>query len=355
MEILKYTSEDSLISHWKGGKTSQISIWPEYSSFEKRDFIWRISTATIEVDESDFTVLPGYERIIFVLEGEVILSYEGERITRLSKYQQDRFSGSARTKSYGKIEDFNLIYKTNADAYLELIEAKNENTPIGFENHLSDEYELETNFFHCCTGYGIITFNEKEIFIKNGDTLVLSGETKESISIGIMGEGQIVHGIIRFDNENKKEEVISIKEKATFDDFKLSALISLTSIRGIKNLSNFRKSFYFDTELKKSINKIESTMVTFIVGLIGIVFISAFSLKNLGNQYVLPLLVFWMLIDFFIINPSIYMAWLPKPIRRHIKAITDLTEEEKNLIKDEKSKSEVAEKILKKYKINGRN
>lgn len=57
---------------WDGGKTREIFIYPQESSYEEQNFIFRLSQATIEGEESHFTPLPDYNRTLMVLEGEVI-------------------------------------------------------------------------------------------------------------------------------------------------------------------------------------------------------------------------------------------------------------------------------------------
>jgi len=49
MELKILKAEDNLTSSWSGGTTAQISIYPESSAYEKRDFIWRISSAIQKV------------------------------------------------------------------------------------------------------------------------------------------------------------------------------------------------------------------------------------------------------------------------------------------------------------------
>ena len=42
--------------------------------YADRDFLWRLSSATVELDESDFTPLPAYDRVISTLRGDMVLS-----------------------------------------------------------------------------------------------------------------------------------------------------------------------------------------------------------------------------------------------------------------------------------------
>lgn len=39
--------------------------------YADRDFLWRLSSAKVELDHSDFTPLPDYERLISVLHGDL--------------------------------------------------------------------------------------------------------------------------------------------------------------------------------------------------------------------------------------------------------------------------------------------
>ncbi|MBQ6370311.1 MAG: HutD family protein, partial [Firmicutes bacterium] len=62
-------------SNWSGGKTYELAIFPEDAKYLDRDFIWRLSTANSDREESSFTKLPDYDRILMVLEGDVVLAH----------------------------------------------------------------------------------------------------------------------------------------------------------------------------------------------------------------------------------------------------------------------------------------
>ena len=36
------------VSHWSGGQTAEIALWPPQSSYADRNFLWRLSSATVE-------------------------------------------------------------------------------------------------------------------------------------------------------------------------------------------------------------------------------------------------------------------------------------------------------------------
>ncbi|MBK5261967.1 MAG: HutD family protein [Peptostreptococcaceae bacterium] len=355
MELKILKAEDNLTSSWSGGTTAQISIYPESSAYEKRDFIWRISSATVEAEESDFTQLTDFDRILMVLEGEVVLSHEAERVSRLSQYQQDRFEGACHTKSFGKIKDFNVMYRKKSDAYLETIDLANQISKLEVENHLENKADFESQFFFCTGEFSIIVVNGLEYFLGNGDTLVITRTIQEEIDIGKMGSGKVIHGIIQFDQE-KTEEIASIpREKASLDDLKMAAYLCFTNFRGSQYIFKGRKNTWHDKELQKSISKIESLLLPFIIGLVGLILVAVWTKEAVGESAMLAAVAIWLVFDIFILNPLMYFMVLPKPIRAHIKNIEDLSEFEKRIYEEDKSGNKRAEKILKKYKITGRN
>jgi environmental stress-induced protein Ves len=108
------TEADFLVSDWSGGTTSQLFIFPENATLAARNFDWRISSAVIEIPESDFTLFEGYERILIPLEGKLEMEHQtpnGVIQQNVTGFELARFSGSWPTKGKGKLTDFNLIFK----------------------------------------------------------------------------------------------------------------------------------------------------------------------------------------------------------------------------------------------------
>jgi environmental stress-induced protein Ves len=71
--------------------------------------MWRISSANVESEESEFTSLPGTWRLIMVLEGDMTLGHEHHHSVRLRPFQQDAFAGDWMTRSRGTARDFNIM------------------------------------------------------------------------------------------------------------------------------------------------------------------------------------------------------------------------------------------------------
>lgn len=108
------TEKDYAVSSWSGGTTTQLAIAPEGAVYANRDFLWRISSATVDLEASDFTPLPDYERLITPLKGEMVLTHNGGAPIALKPYQVHAFSGADTTKSEGRCTDFNLMCRRGA-------------------------------------------------------------------------------------------------------------------------------------------------------------------------------------------------------------------------------------------------
>ena len=113
------TREQQQTSAWAGGTTTQIAIYPADSSYVNRDFLWRLSSAVVELDESNFTKLPGFDRHLMVLEGALKLVHSEHHSVMLMQYEQDSFRGSWNTVSFGRAKDFNLMLKEGVNGRLE--------------------------------------------------------------------------------------------------------------------------------------------------------------------------------------------------------------------------------------------
>jgi hypothetical protein len=104
--------EDQPVGTWAGGTTTQLAIWPPEADYKRRDFTWRVSTARVDLEESTFTPLPGFHRLLMILEGGVHLVHEAPGLHRelnLGPFEQDAFEGEWNTASRGRCVDFNLM------------------------------------------------------------------------------------------------------------------------------------------------------------------------------------------------------------------------------------------------------
>jgi environmental stress-induced protein Ves len=105
------TKESQKVSEWTGGTTSELLIFPENSTVSKQNFDYRISTAKVLVEKSEFTSFPNFNRKLAILEGKLKIQHNHSDWYTLNKGEQAEFKGEWITRSEGQVVDFNVIYK----------------------------------------------------------------------------------------------------------------------------------------------------------------------------------------------------------------------------------------------------
>ena len=115
MNIDIYKSEDFKTNKWSGGSTTELFIYPSTANYASRNFDFRISSATVEIEKSDFTKLPGVFRQLMVLSGSINVSHKNHHTVKLNKNEIDSFEGSWETSAVGTCVDFNLMTKGNTE------------------------------------------------------------------------------------------------------------------------------------------------------------------------------------------------------------------------------------------------
>lgn len=108
-------------SSWSGGTTTELAIFPEDASYAARNFQWRLSTALVTAAESTFTALPGWHRLLMVLNGSMQLTHADHHRVTLRPFEQDSFSGSWSTHCVGTGQDFNLMLAAGWQGRLQAI------------------------------------------------------------------------------------------------------------------------------------------------------------------------------------------------------------------------------------------
>ncbi len=110
MKILHLTQQDYKTSAWAGGTTTEIFIWPEGADYTAREFAFRISSARVELEESDFSALPGITRFITPLSGGFTLRHPDAAPVVMAPLEKPyRFDGGTPTHCTGSATDFNLM------------------------------------------------------------------------------------------------------------------------------------------------------------------------------------------------------------------------------------------------------
>ena len=357
MKYQLHKKEDFSVSRWTGGETREIAIWPSSAKYLDRNFIWRLSSATIEQDESDFSRLEDYDRVLMVLEGEVVLSHEGQRVARLKTLEQDRFDGAYKTHSFGKITDYNLMVRKGSEGYLDLL------TPGELAVTCTATYETEkplaTHALYCHEGYVVVGCGGQTVMVQAGQQLVMDfalyeGETPEYT---IMGEGTTVRAQIYYDamkGELAAEEIPT--ERVSFDDFKACVYLANVQFKLAEYMVPSLRNYWFDEALSAKIKFVEKIYLTFLVFMAGLLGICSLVISaGMSNAAVFGAIGLWILADCLLVSPLIYLIFMPKPVRKHMKNVNNLTPYEQKVYEAELAANPQLEKILKKYKNSGKN
>ena len=106
---------------WSGGTTTELFIYPPDSEYNKHNFEFRVSTATVNVEESTFTQLPGYKRILMILKGELFIEHKNHYSNYLKQYDCHEFLGAWETQAKGKVIDFNLMMNEKTNGAISII------------------------------------------------------------------------------------------------------------------------------------------------------------------------------------------------------------------------------------------
>lgn len=110
MKIHFFPFAKQLVNKWSGGITRQLVIYPFDAELAKRNFIFRISTATVETEASTFSSFDGFQRVLMILDGELKIDHKGHYTKKLATFNTDAFDGAWETSAEGKVIDFNVIY-----------------------------------------------------------------------------------------------------------------------------------------------------------------------------------------------------------------------------------------------------
>lgn len=129
---MKDLNSNRIVSTWKGGKTEELCIVPEDASLQERNFDLRISSATIDLERSEFSDFTGYRRYLMKLEGDITLFIDDKTII-IKGDEAFEFMGDEKVISISKepSRDFNVIIKKDKKADISIKENEKLNTKSG--------------------------------------------------------------------------------------------------------------------------------------------------------------------------------------------------------------------------------
>ncbi|MEQ4567431.1 HutD family protein [Paenarthrobacter sp. CAP02] len=140
MEIIRFA--DIRPEPWRngGGVTRELASHPKAASAQDGAWDWRVSIADV-AKAGEFSTFPGMERVITIIDGELLLLTVDGSEHPLEKYRPFRFSGeaaSAATLPTGDIRDLNVIARTGAfKGYTSIVEISKKRAHPVFEGQLA--------------------------------------------------------------------------------------------------------------------------------------------------------------------------------------------------------------------------
>ncbi len=179
MQIIR--KADLQTSNWSGGTTSELFIFPTTSNYKELNFDFRLSRATIEIEESVFTPLPNVKRQLMLLDGELELIHGEHHTKKLKPLQFDVFSGDWHTKSIGKATDFNLMTIGNTDGTFSVIKAKNK------EFH---SYKINHDFTVFYIAEGTLEF--EDISVGKSELIIFNGLSDDDFKFNLTAGTNVV-------------------------------------------------------------------------------------------------------------------------------------------------------------------
>jgi environmental stress-induced protein Ves len=178
MNINIIKAADFKTTKWAGGRTTELYIHPSSANYVAGNFNFRISSATVEIEKSNFTILPDVSRQLMVLSGSIKVFHKNHHEIQLNKNEIDSFDGSWETTAHGTCVDFNLMTKGNT---------KGEISSFLVSANKKENFQLDSN----CEFIIFYAFEEKLKFhfgsekrsLYKGELLVIKNPLKEVLKL----------------------------------------------------------------------------------------------------------------------------------------------------------------------------
>jgi uncharacterized protein len=140
MEIIRFAELRS--EPWRngGGVTRELASHPKVASAQDGAWDWRVSIADL-TKSGDFSAFPGMERVLTVVDGELLLLTVDGADHPLEKYRPYRFSGDAAAHGAlptGDIRNLNVITRAGSfKGFTSIIELSKKRAHPVFEGQLA--------------------------------------------------------------------------------------------------------------------------------------------------------------------------------------------------------------------------
>lgn len=167
MKITKISKDTLIPTIWDGGETFEYYIYPENALYTNRDFLFRISAATINKVSSTFTKFNNYQRFLVMLDNDLNIKINGKE-EHYTPNDIFKFDSNSDIISYTKGNDFNLMASKNAQAI-----------DVFF---LNEDVQLKQSFiFLFALNDTSVEVNNETINLKKTDLLLIENNNQSDI------------------------------------------------------------------------------------------------------------------------------------------------------------------------------
>jgi environmental stress-induced protein Ves len=176
MKFTKSAAKERTTAKWAGGTTTQLAIFPAGTEYTKFNFLFRLSTATVEVPESTFTFMPGVTRHLMILDGALDIDHKGRYKKHLPKFGYDVFDGEWPTTAKGEVTDFNLMVREKSGGKLQAIVLRDRE-----EETIEFRWKIKYSGVYLLSGAVRVIAGNNSTELKKGDFLFCDHENEEQI------------------------------------------------------------------------------------------------------------------------------------------------------------------------------
>ena len=176
MKFTVTSAKDRTTAQWAGGTTTQLAIYPAGTEYTKFNFLFRLSTATVEVEESTFTFMPGVTRHLMILNGVLDIDHKGRYKKHLEKFGYDVFDGEWPTTARGKVTDFNLMVRERSAGKLQALALRDRQ-----EETIAFRAKVAYSGVYLLSGAVRVIAGSNSCEMKAGDFLFCDHESQQQI------------------------------------------------------------------------------------------------------------------------------------------------------------------------------
>ncbi|MFI5203360.1 MAG: HutD family protein [Flavobacteriales bacterium] len=177
---------------WKGGTTTQLFIYPDGTEYQKFNFDFRMSYATVEIPESTFTFMPGVTRHLMILRGELEIDHTNQYKKHLKKFDLDVFNGEWPTTAKGLVMDFNLMVRNGTEGNVEACVLKR-----GDKKPILADSSYDYSGLFVLAGDLIIRTTEDSATLHQGDFILLEHSEPTAFSLHSLSGCEVIFAHVK--------------------------------------------------------------------------------------------------------------------------------------------------------------